>query len=137
MKRADKKQIAYDLFMNTDKSQQEICEIVNCTAKTLSNWKTKDKWQELKSAQTLTASKIIRQLYMKLDELSQTQGALDADKIIKIANSIEKLSDRNATMSQAINVFKDFTSWLVGINPELAKQVNEAQRTYITHKING
>jgi uncharacterized protein YjcR len=137
MKRAEKKQVAFDLFMNTDKSQKEIADLVGCNEKTLSQWKSKENWEELKSAQTLTAVKIIRQIYKRLDDLTQEGSQLDADKIIKLANSIEKLSDRNATISQTINVFKDFISWMMEKEPELAKKVNEFQKLYINSKING
>jgi len=137
MKRAEKKQVAFDLYMNTDKSQREIAELVGCMEKTLSQWKTKENWEELKAAQTLTASKIITQLYQRLAEITAQGQKLDADKIIKLANSIEKLSDRNATLSQTINVFKDFISFCMEKDPELAKKVNDLQKLYINNKING
>lgn len=135
--RKDKEALALDLFMHTDKTQKEIAEIVSVAEPTIRKWKEKGKWEELKAAQTLTAGKIIRQIYQRLDALTQEGAPLDADKIIKLANSIEKLSDRNATLSQTINVFKDFTTWLMERNPELGKQVNDLQKQFIYLKING
>lgn len=135
LSRADKEALALDLFLNTDKPQREICEIVGWTEKTFTEKKKKGKWDELKSAHTLTANKIISNIYKKLSEETE-KDRLDADKIIKLANSIEKLSDRQATISQIINVFKEFTTFTMELNPELAKKINEFQKKFIDHKIN-
>jgi DNA-directed RNA polymerase specialized sigma subunit len=135
MNNKDKKLVAHDLFMNTDKTQREISEIIGVNEKTIIRWKTEGKWEMLRSANTLTAQKIINNIYLKLEKLTN-DDKLDADKIIKLANSIEKLTDRKTTLSQAINVFKEFTSFLMGKNPDLAKVVNEYQKEYITSKIN-
>ncbi|MCO5253370.1 MAG: hypothetical protein M9892_03280 [Bacteroidetes bacterium] len=136
LSRADKEALALDLFLNTDKPQREICEIVGWTEKTFTEKKKKNRWDELKSAHTLTANKIISNIYKKLSEETE-KDRLDADKIIKLANSIEKLSDRQATISQIINVFKEFTTFTMELNPELAKKINEFQKKFIDHKING
>jgi len=104
---------------------------------TIRKWKEKGKWDELKSAQTLTAGNIIRQLYLRLDDLTKEGTKLDADKIIKLANAVEKLSNKQATISQTINVFKDFIGYCMERDPELGKKINELQKNYINNKING
>jgi hypothetical protein len=140
--RKDKEALAFDLYMHTDKTQKEIVVIVGVTEKTFSQWKQKGKWEELRSAQTLTAGNIIRQLYMRLDEATKQtdkdgKAVLDADKIIKLANAIEKLSNKQATISQTINVFKEFISFTMERDPELGKKINELQKLFINNKING
>ena len=57
------------------------------------------------------------------------------DDIIKIANSIEKLSNKRVTVSQIINVFKDFTSYAFNQDAELAKEINLLQKKYVDYKI--
>lgn len=131
---ADKQAIALDLFLDTDKTQKEIAEIVQITEKTLTKWKTEGEWELLKSAETVTTRKIIDNLYKRAYQLSQDEKS-KADDIIKIANSIDKLANKKVTVSQIINVFKDFTSWAFGENPELAKQINLLQKKYVNHKI--
>ena len=133
--RKDKKALALELFLNTDKNGKEIVEIVKVTEKTYSKWKNEGDWELLKQAQTVTAHNIISNLYQKAFEESQSDD-INADKLAKIAATIEKLSDRKVTISSIINVFKDFTSWAFERNPVLAKQLNELQRLYVDHKIN-
>lgn len=132
----DKKNLAFELFMNTDKSQKDIAEIVGVAEKTISKWKQQGKWEELKGAETVTAQKIVANLYQKAYELSEAD-VLDADKIIKIANSIEKLSDKRVTVSNTINVFKEFTGWLMKENTKLAKAINTEMKKYVNEKVNG
>lgn len=131
---AEKQAIALDLFLDTDKTQKEIAQIVVVTEKTLTKWKTDGDWELLKNAETVTARKIIDNLYKRAYALSQNENS-KADDIIKIANSIEKLANKKVTISQIINVFKDFTTWAFGEDAELAKQINLLQKKYVNHKI--
>ena len=132
--REEKKAIALDLFLDTDKTQKEIAEIVNVTEKTVTKWKVEGDWDLLKSASTITARNIIDNIYQKMHELSLSDK-LEADKLIKLASTIEKLSNKKVTVSQIINVFKDFTTWAFGEDPELAKQINLLQKKYVNNKI--
>ncbi|WP_394749490.1 hypothetical protein [Spongiimicrobium salis] len=131
----DKRAMAEELFMNTEKSQKEIAQIVHVTEKTIGKWKDAGNWEILRQARTVTANNIITNLYQRAYELS-LEGQVDADKLSKIASSIEKLSDRRVTISSIINVFKDFTGWAYGEDPEMAKAINDLQRKYVDHKLN-
>lgn len=135
MNLSDKKAMAQELTLNTDKTGKEIAQIVKITEKTYSKWKREGDWDLLKQASTVTAANIINNLYKQAHDLS-LEDAVNADKLVKIANTIEKLSNRRTTVSSIINVFKDFTSWAYGQEPELAKQINDLQRKYVDYKIN-
>ncbi|WP_185269162.1 hypothetical protein [Elizabethkingia anophelis] len=130
----EKYAIAQDLFLETDKTQKEIAQIVHVTEKTLTKWKNEGDWETLKNASTVTARKIIDNLYKRAYALSEDPKS-KPDDIIKIANSIEKLSNRKVTVSQIINVFKDFISYAFNQNAELAKEINLLQKKYVDHKI--
>lgn len=132
----DKKALAQQLFLDTDKTQKEIATIAQITEKTLTKWKKEGDWELLRQAQTVTSANLISNLYQKAYDLS-LEDKIDADKLVKLANTIEKLSNKKVTVSNMINVFKDFTSWAFGVNPELAKEINLLQRKYVDHKING
>lgn len=136
MSNEDKKAIAYDLFLSTDKTQKEICQIVTVTETTFTRWKQDGDWELARQAQTITANNIITNLYQKAYDLSLAE-VIDADKMIKIANSIEKLSNKKITISNIINVFKEFTSFAFNEDADLAKQINVLQRKFVDHKING
>ncbi|WP_312399509.1 transposase [Chryseobacterium sp.] len=130
----EKYSIAQDLYLETDKTQKEIAEIVGVTEKTLGKWKWDGEWELLKSASTVTSRKIIDNLYKRAYELSENPKS-KPDDIIKIANSIEKLSNKKVTVSHIINVFKDFTAYAFNQDADLAKKINLMQKKYVDFKI--
>lgn len=130
----EKYAIAQDLFLDTDKTQKEIAEIVHVTEKTLGKWKTEGDWDMLKNASTVTSRKIIENLYKRAYDLSLDPKS-KPDDIIKVALSIEKLSNKKVTVSQIINVFKDFIGFAFKDNAELAKEINMMQKKYVDFKI--
>lgn len=130
----DKKAVGLDLYLNTDKSQNEICTIISVTPKTFSKWKNDGDWELLKQAQTITSKNIIFNLYKKAHDES-LKDDMNADKMIKIATSIEKLSDRKVTIAQIINVFQEFTTYAFNKDADLAKQINVMQKEFVEYKI--
>jgi len=128
-----KREIALDLYLNTDKSQKEICEIIGWTEKTFTSNKDKGDWELLKGASTITAQNIIGKLYLKLEAIVN-DNKLDADALSKVAKAIEMLSNKKVTLSQHINCAKEFTTWAFGIKPELAKEINKLQSMFITER---
>ncbi len=130
----EKENIAFDLYMNTDLSQKEICELVNWTEKTFSTHKKEGDWEVLKGAQTVTAQKIIVNIYKQIYELSQSTSAIDADKMLKLSKTAKDLQ-KEATISHFIMVFKDFTTHMFGVDQELAKTINLHQMNFIKTKI--
>lgn len=125
-----KQQRALDLFLYTDKTQKEIAEILDVSEKTISVWAASENWDELKGASSVTSAKIVSKLYKKLDELADADR-LDTDALIKTARTIEALTDNRVTISQFINAFKEFTSYLFTKDSELAKKVNNHQMDFI------
>ena len=56
----EKYAIAQDLFLETDKTQKEIAQIVHVTEKTLTKWKNEGEWDMLKMHQPLQLVKSLR-----------------------------------------------------------------------------
>lgn len=134
MSRSDKRAVALDLYLNTDKTQKEICEIIGWTQATFTENKEKGDWEALKGATTITAANIIKKLYLKLDKLTD-DDEINADALIKVAKAIEFMSNKKVTGSQLINCFKLFITWFFPKNPELAKEVNKAQMDFLNEFI--
>jgi uncharacterized protein YjcR len=132
----DKKSLAYDLYMNTDKTQNEICDIIGIAPKTLTKWKQDGLWEELKGATTITANNIITNIYKKMHEMT-LEERLNADALAKLARVIEVVSDKKYTISQVINVFKEFTNWLFPKDAEAAKALNKHMKVFVDELING
>lgn len=130
----DKKSIAYDLYMNTQMSQKEICERIVITEATFTAWKKKHDWEIHKQAFSITANNIVANLMEKAHTMSLADK-VDADGLIKVVKSIESLTDKKITVSNIINVFKDFTTFAFEVDPEGAKHINRLQKAYVEHKI--
>lgn len=58
LSRERKRELALEMYLNTDKTQKEICEIVGWTEKTFTENKEKGVWDALKGASTITAANI-------------------------------------------------------------------------------
>lgn len=134
LSRERKRDLALEMYLNTDKSQKEICEIVGWTEKTFTDNKEKGVWDALKGASTITAANIIRKLYLKLEDLVDADK-IDADALIKVTKSIEFLSNKKVTISQHINCAKEFTVWLFAKQPALAKDLNKFQKEFINELV--
>jgi hypothetical protein len=56
LSRERKRELALEMYLNTDKTQKEICAIVGWTEKTFTDNKEKGQWDSLKGATTITAT---------------------------------------------------------------------------------
>lgn len=130
LSRKQKQDKALEMYLNTELSQKEICEIIGWTEKTFTDNKEKHGWATLKGASTITSRKILGKLYLKLEKEAD-KDELNADALIKISKSIEMLSDKKVTISHHINCAKEFTIWFFAKNAELAKEFNKYQREFI------
>ena len=135
LSKEDKKALAYDLFMNTDKTQNEICDIIDIAPKTFTRWKQDGLWEELKGATTITAASITNNIYKKMHDMTSEGGNFNADALAKLARVIEVISDKKYTISQYFNVFKAFTNWLFPKDPDAAKLLNRYQKEFVDEEI--
>lgn len=132
--REKKREIAFELYCQNILTQKEICAQVGWTEKTFSEVKQKENWEAYRGATKLNKQSIINKMLRKLDTLAD-KDTLDADEISKIASAIERLESNKTSIPNIINSFQGFITWLFPQDGELAKRVNEYQRTYINEKI--
>ncbi|MGJ1352382.1 hypothetical protein ACR79P_08445 [Sphingobacterium spiritivorum] len=132
----DKKEIAFDLFMSTDKTQNEICEIVGVAPKTFTRWKQNGLWDELKGATAITSHKIITNIYKAMHDMTLEGKDIKADALAKLARVVEVISDKKYTISQMFNVFKAFTNYVFPKDPETAKLINRYMKEFVDEQIN-
>ena len=105
--------VARTLYLMTEKSQKEICEVVGWTEKTFTDQKNKGKWNDLRETKTLTKQQIISMLHtqtFKLIEGAKDENRLlsarEIDSVAKLTSSIDKLETK-ATIETFIEVFED------------------------------
>lgn len=132
----EKKSLAFDLFMNTDKTQNEICELIGIAPKTFTRWKQDGLWEELRGAMNITAGNITLNIYKKMHEMTSAEGNINADALAKLARVIEVISDKKYTVSQMFNVFKAFTNWLFPKDVATAKLLNRYMKEFVDEEIN-
>lgn len=135
LSKEDKKALAYDLFMNTGKTQNEICDIIKIAPKTFTRWKQDGLWEELKGATSITAHSITTNIYKKMHDMTSEGGNFNADALAKLARVIEVISDNKYTISQIFNVFREFTNWLFPKDTEAAKMLNNYMKEWVDELI--
>ena len=136
-----KAEIARLLYLSTEKTQKEICEVVGWSEKTFTEQKQKGKWHELRDTKSLTKQQIISMLHtqtLKLVEAAKDDDRLlsarEVDSIAKLASSIDKL-EKKATIETYIEVFEEYNKWLMTVNMNFAQINNHHQDLFIQSKI--
>ena len=116
-KKTQEYQNAYELYCNSNLTNQEICKIVNVSAQQLGKWIKENDWELDKSANEVTVPKLIRQYYQNLSLINKSakeeNRALtnsETDQIIKITNAINSLR-KNYNLSNYHSILKEFLEW--------------------------
>ena len=142
MDNQQKKEVARALYLNTKKTQKEICEIVDWTEKTFSDTKAKEGWGDIKDTKSLTKQQIISMMHsqtlkmmMAAEEENRVLKSNEVDCVAKLTASIDKL-ERRATIETIIEVFEEYNNWLLGLNVPLAQENNKWQDRYVMGKVN-
>ena len=133
--------VARTLYLITEKSQKEICEVVGWTEKTFTDQKHKGKWNDLRETKSLTKQQIISMLHtqtFKLIEGAKDENRLlsarEIDSVAKLAASIDKL-EKKATVETYIEVFEEYNKYLMSVNVDFAQRNNQYQDLFIQSKI--
>lgn len=141
MTNKQKVEVAKALYLMTEKSQREICDIVDWAEKTFSEQKTKGKWGEMREKKTMSKQQIVTELHAQtlgLLELVKAEGRLlkpvEVDGIAKLAAAIDKI-ESSATLETYIQVFEEYCKWLLGVDGKFAKANNVYQDMFINKLI--
>lgn len=127
----DKRAMAHDLFMRTDKSQKEIAIVVGVGSDTISKWVKDGKWKELKAANSVTRSQVINNTLLQIKELQDEINkradkryptSKESDTMIKMGNLIRDL-DKSLSLADYISITEELLKWLNEVNPAQAKAV--------------
>lgn len=124
MTNAQKKNLAQALYISGSHTRKAIANQVGCTEKTLRNWIDKGNWDEIKEAQTITRSELLRQSYAQLrainEEIADNHGGIPNKQLSDakgvIIKEIEILSD--APLHNYIQVGNDFAKYLTKNHPK-------------------
>lgn len=126
------RKVAKELFLTGQYALKEIAEELNVSETTLIKWKEEDKWEWEKSIRQNASKEIIAFLYEQILLLQEqcvdakgkqrAMNAKEADTVVKISNSIEKLSHR-LSASTAMEAFMMLGNEVKQSDPALAKSL--------------
>ncbi len=146
MRTDQKRELAKQLFLHTSATRKEIAARVGVSEKTISGatgWIKKFDWDKLKSALTVTRDNLVASLYNQIlkitelaDEEDRTLTTKETDALVKIAKAIETI-DEKTTVSTFIQVFMEFEKWLIDVDSDLCKAINEHHNHFINTRIGG
>ena len=119
-KKSRAKQVAYDLFMESEYSQNEIAEIAGVQPNTISRWKLEGNWEELKTVQSVSTKKLQHstlRMIAKLDEqIRENEDGIpnikQADMRRKLIKDLQELEGTKSTVLDYMNNISDFIIWI-------------------------
>ncbi len=120
------------LYTKENLEQKEIALKVGVSEVTISKWKKKYHWEELKVSITITKEEQLKNLYRQIAELNKNIASRDegeryatskeADSITKLANAIEKM-ETDIGLSDIVSTVKRFLAWLRKFDLEKAQEL--------------
>lgn len=135
-----KKEWAKTLYLKENLTQQEIAERVGVSRVSVSNWVRAGKWEEQRTALTLTREEQVRALYRQVAEINRAIAARpegqrfassqEADVIGKLSKSIKQM-ETEVGIADIISVSTKFIEFLRPIDLEKAKEVTRLMDAFI------
>lgn len=138
-KKARERELAAQLFMNTNMSQKEIAENVGVSEKTISGWALEGKWENLKTAKQTTYAESLadmqfllnRMLQKKKDKMeADTYTKEDSDSILELTKSINLLEGK-IPLRTKIQVLEEFMDFIPQKNSKLKTALAAFQTQYL------
>lgn len=130
------RQKAEGLFMDTDLSQKEIAGLLGITEVTLSKWANPDgdtPWEEIRKLKSVGRPQALRKLYERL--MQQVEDKENSDSVYKTLLIIKELEDKRIVLPDVINTMKDFSTFVLSVDVEMAKKLIHFQSQFIRKKV--
>lgn len=126
------KQRAFNLFFQTDFTQQQIAELLNINRKTLYLWMKEGGWRRAKYAAMHAPSVLIEQYYSQLGAINIAISQRidhpfptkeESDIIRRLTMTIKQMRDSRPTVAESVQVIQCFTDRLMRKNLKLTHEV--------------
>ncbi len=144
-----KREYARLLYMQGE-PQKLIAEKVGVSAQTITKWVNDHNWGAARGAKGATRQELVNQILdgigLILEQLKSERDpgkfAAAADRLVKLASSVEKL-EKKTNVIDVIEVFTAFGKWLKhrmefdpDVTPELLQTITRYQELFIAAKMN-
>jgi len=144
MENAQKKEWAKLIYTKEGLNGKETARKVGVSAKTMSEWVNKGKWDDLKASLIISKDQQLRRLYAQINELNNAiedrelgkrfADNHESDTLVKLTSAIKKLEDESG-LSGIIEAFSGFMHWLRLIDLPKAQEFLKYQDDYIKTKL--
>lgn len=144
--KSDARALAREYYLTTNKTQDEIAQLVGVNRKTMSVWVNEEKWEMQKAAYNVTPRKTIAGYLLQLEKMREhieaRKGGEDgnpwanskeSDIITKITKAI-KVLQRDLTLTDYIQAFEDLTKYGMNIDHEATTQFVKIMNDFIQNK---
>lgn len=135
-----KREWARTLYLKENLTQQEIAERVGVSRVSISNWARSGKWEEQRTALTLTREEQVHALYRQVAEINRAIAArpegerfataAEADVIGKLSKAIKQM-ETEVGIADIVSVSTKFIEFLRPIDLEKAKEVTRLMDAFI------
>ena len=132
MTKAEKKQLAYNLFIKSALNRKEIARQVGITEVTLRRWIEDNEWQKLKDAQEITRPKLLQEAYNQLAAVNKVIN----EQMNGVPN--KEMSDVKSSIRKEIEIFslrpihkyvEVFEEYIAFLSKHYPNQINEFTQT--------
>ena len=142
----EKKGWAKLLYLKSELTQKEIAEKVGVSEKTLSKWVNDeaDNWEILKSSYVITREQELRRIYIQISELNKSissredgcryANSKEADILSKLGAAAKSM-EHDASISETITVFKEFTDFVREVDFSKAKELVVFMDAFVKMKL--
>ena len=134
-------EIAKLLFTNNHCTQKEIATKLDITEEQISSWVITGDWESLRQVLANTKHEQLRTLYAQLTNLNkaiiENMGYPSSEEAMtqkRLASSIKYL-ETETSIGNTIMVAKEFTTWLLPDDENLAKTITTYFDTFIKQKL--
>ena len=123
-------QLAKDLFLQTDKTQQEIADILNVNRRTIYLWVKNGKWAEMKNAAAQTPFTMQNDIHNHIAAINRRIKAREGDSCptMQEVEMLRKLINMSAVIDKRhtgayIEAFTELTTYIYHKDVDLAQKV--------------
>ncbi len=137
------KTLAKELYFHTNKTIEEIAEIVNVNRSTLSGWIKANGWATIKEAQKQTPERVVNDMYAELEQMnkaikSREEGAKyatsgESDSRNKIITGIAKLQNQTG-LAQYVQVLTSAMDFIQSKDLDLSKKIVPLLQEFLMDK---
>lgn len=136
----EKREWAQFLYLENKLTQKEIAKKVGVSEKTITGWKEKYMWENLRKSLLITKKEQLTMLYNQLDAITghvrdkqnNIPTSKDADSILKTTAAIKNL-ETDLSVADVFEVGKRFISHVQSIDFEKSKELVDYYDSFIKH----